>query len=56
MRLALFDLDNTLLSGDSDYGWGQFLVDHGVLERERYEAQSRAYYEQYVAGALDIHE
>src|SRR5437764_959273 len=56
MRLALFDLDNTLLSGDSDYEWGQFLVDHGVLERERYEAQNRAYYEQYVAGALDIHE
>src|SRR5919202_4597259 len=56
MRLALFDLDNTLLSGDSDYEWGQFLVDHGVLERERYEAQNRTYYEQYVAGALDIHE
>ena len=56
MRLALFDLDNTLLSGDSDYEWGQFLVDHGVLERERYEAQNRVYYEQYVAGALDIHE
>ena len=56
MRLALFDLDNTLLSGDSDYEWGQFLVDHGVLERERYEAQNRTYYEQYLAGALDIHE
>src|SRR5438067_11247351 len=56
MRLALFDLDNTLLSGDSDYEWGQFLVDHGVLERERYETQNRVYYEQYVAGALDIHE
>jgi HAD superfamily hydrolase (TIGR01490 family) len=56
MRLALFDLDNTLLSGDSDYEWGQFLVDHGVLDRESYEAQNRAYYEQYVAGTLDIHE
>ncbi len=56
MRLALFDLDNTLLTGDSDYEWGQFLVDHGVLEREVYEAQNRAYYEQYVAGTLDIHE
>jgi len=56
MRLALFDLDNTLLAGDSDYEWGQFLVDHGVLEREVYEAQNRAYYEQYVAGTLDIHE
>jgi HAD superfamily hydrolase (TIGR01490 family) len=56
MRLALFDLDNTLLAGDSDYEWGQFLVDHGLIERERYEAQNQAYYEQYVAGALDIHE
>jgi HAD superfamily hydrolase (TIGR01490 family) len=56
MRLALFDLDNTLLAGDSDYEWGQFLVDRGVLEREAYEAQNRAYYEQYVAGSLDIHE
>jgi HAD superfamily hydrolase (TIGR01490 family) len=56
MRLALFDLDNTLLSGDSDYEWGQFLVDHGVLHRETYEAQNRAYYDQYVAGRLDIHE
>jgi len=56
MRLALFDLDNTLLAGDSDYEWGQFLVDHGVLERESYAAQNRTYYEQYVAGTLDIHE
>lgn len=56
MRLALFDLDNTLLTGDSDYEWGQFLVDRGVLEREAYEAQNRAYYDQYVQGTLDIHE
>ena len=56
MRLALFDLDNTLIAGDSDYEWGQFLVDRGVLERDAYEAQNRAYYEQYVAGTLDIHE
>ena len=56
MRLSLFDLDNTLLSGDSDYEWGQFLVDHGVLHRESYEAQNRIYYEQYAAGTLDIHE
>ena len=56
MRLALFDLDNTLLGGDSDYEWGQFLVDRGVLERDTYEAQNRTYFEQYVAGTLDIHE
>jgi HAD superfamily hydrolase (TIGR01490 family) len=56
MKLVLFDLDNTLLAGDSDYEWGQFLVDLGVLERAEYEAQNREFYEQYVAGTLDIHE
>src|SRR5919108_1636785 len=56
MRLALFDLDNTLLAGDSDYEWGQFMCDRGVVDRAQYEAQNRVYYEQYVAGTLDIHE
>jgi HAD superfamily hydrolase (TIGR01490 family) len=56
MRLALFDLDNTLLAGDSDYEWGQFMCDQGVVERAAYEAQNRAYYDQYAAGTLDIHE
>lgn len=56
MRLALFDLDNTLLTGDSDYEWGQFLVDAGIVDGAQYEAQNRLYYEQYAAGTLDIHE
>lgn len=56
MKLALFDLDNTLLAGDSDYEWGQFLVDRGVLDRATYEAQNAEYFEQYKAGTLDIHE
>lgn len=56
MKLALFDLDNTLLAGDSDYEWGQFLVDRGVLDAAEYEAQNREFYAQYVAGSLDIHE
>lgn len=56
MRLALFDLDNTLLSGDSDYEWGQFLIDEGVLDREDYERRNAEYYEQYKAGTLDIHD
>ncbi len=55
-NLALFDLDNTLLACDSDYEWGQFLVDRGVLQREEYEAQNAAFYGQYKAGTLDIHE
>jgi len=56
VKLALFDLDNTLLAGDSDYEWGQFLVDRGVLDRASYEAQNAAYFDQYKAGTLDIHE
>ena len=56
MTLGLFDLDNTLLAGDSDYEWGQFLVDRGVLPREAYEAQNAAFLGQYQAGTLDIHE
>jgi len=55
-RLTLFDLDNTLLTGDSDYEWGQFMCDQGVVDRAAYEAQNRVYYEQYVDGSLDIHE
>ncbi|MPZ45573.1 MAG: HAD-IB family hydrolase [Betaproteobacteria bacterium] len=54
MRLALFDLDNTLLAGDSDYEWAQFLIEEGVLERATYEARNREFYEQYKAGVLDI--
>lgn len=56
MKVTLFDLDHTLLAGDSDYEWGQFLVDHGVLAREEYEAQNARFFEQYKAGTLDIHE
>ena len=56
MNLTLFDLDNTLLACDSDYEWGQFLVDRGVLDRAEYEAQNAAFYEQYKSGTLDIHE
>ena len=55
MRLALFDLDNTLLSGDSDFEWAQFLIDKKVLDREVYEAKNRGFYDQYRAGTLDIH-
>ena len=47
MNLTLFDLDNTLLACDSDYEWGQFLVDRGVLDRGRYEAQNAAFFEQF---------
>jgi HAD superfamily hydrolase (TIGR01490 family) len=55
-RLVLFDLDNTLLSGDSDFEWAQFLIEQGVLDREVYEARNQQFYDQYKAGKLDIHE
>ena len=56
MKLALFDLDNTLLNGDSDFEWSQFLIRIGVLDAELFEAQNLKFYEQYKAGTLDIHE
>jgi HAD superfamily hydrolase (TIGR01490 family) len=56
MNLVLFDLDNTLLAGDSDFQWAQFLIEQRVLDREVYEARNIEFYEQYKAGTLDIHE
>jgi HAD superfamily hydrolase (TIGR01490 family) len=54
--IALFDLDNTLLSGDSDYEWAQFLIERGVLDRSEYEAKNDHFFRQYKEGRLDIHE
>jgi HAD superfamily hydrolase (TIGR01490 family) len=56
LDIALFDLDNTLLDGDSDYAWAQFLIEEGVLERAEYERRNQAYYDQYKQGTLDIME
>ena len=56
MHLALFDLDNTLIAGDSDYEWTQHLIDQGVLDRDVFEARNQAFYEHYKAGTLDIDE
>ena len=55
-RLVLFDLDNTLLAGDSDFEWAQFLIEQGVVDREVYEARNQTFYDQYKAGTLDIFE
>lgn len=54
--LALFDLDNTLLTDDSDYLWGRYLADAGLVDGPAYEAENARYYELYKAGGLDIHE
>jgi len=56
MTLAIFDLDDTLLSGDSDYEWGCFLVKKNLVDRHRYEAENLKFYEQYKQGTLDIYE
>lgn len=56
MSLAIFDLDNTLLNGDSDYLWGRFLVELGVVDGDWYEAENQRFYDEYKAGTLDIHE
>lgn len=56
MTLALFDLDNTLLSGDSDYEWGRFLVKKNLVDAESYEQANIRFYEQYKEGKLNIHE
>ena len=54
MRLALFDLDNTLLGGDSDHAWGDYLCRRGILDPVAYKAQNDAFYADYVAGRLDM--
>ena len=56
MGLALFDLDNTLIAGDSDYLWGCFLVEQGIVDGADYERENRRFYDQYRVGELDIHE
>lgn len=54
MTLAIFDLDNTLLAGDSDHAWGQFLIDQGLVDSSVVKAANEAFYKQYQAGELDI--
>lgn len=56
MNLAIFDLDHTLLDGDSDYCWGCFLADKGAVEAESYRRENQRFYEEYCSGTLDIYE
>ena len=56
MGLALFDLDNTLIAGDSDHLWGNFLVEEGLVDSDRHKALNEHYYQQYQKGQLDIDE
>ena len=54
MALAIFDLDNTLIAGDSDYLWGQFLVEKGAVDAEYFKAKNEQFYADYQQGKLDI--
>ncbi|MBF0124129.1 MAG: HAD family hydrolase [Magnetococcales bacterium] len=54
MALALFDLDNTLLDGDSDYLWGRFLVEQKIVDGGWYEQENQRFFEDYHRGSLDI--
>ena len=56
MALALFDLDNTLLADDSDFLWGCFLVEKGLVDKSTYDAANQRFYTEYKQGTLDIFE
>jgi HAD superfamily hydrolase (TIGR01490 family) len=55
MTLAIFDLDNTLLGGDSDYAWGEFIASLGIVNGHEYRAKNDAFYDDYCRGELDIY-
>jgi HAD superfamily hydrolase (TIGR01490 family) len=54
-RLALFDLDHTLIPLDSDYAWGEFTTARGWTDADEFKRQNDAFYEHYKAGTLDVH-
>jgi HAD superfamily hydrolase (TIGR01490 family) len=54
MRLAIFDLDHTLLAGDSDHLWGEYMIEQGLVERDAHKRQNDQFYADYKAGTLDI--
>lgn len=53
MKLALFDLDHTLLSTDSDHAWGEFLVNQGLVDPVHHRQKNDQFYQDYLAGTLD---
>ena len=54
MALAIFDLDNTLLRGDSDYLWGIYLIDKGAVDQESHQRKNERFYQEYLKGQMDI--
>ena len=53
MTLAIFDLDHTLLDGDSDYLWGEYMVENGIVEEAEYRQRNQVFFEDYQRGALN---
>lgn len=54
MTLAIFDLDNTLIGGDSDHLWGQFLCEQGLVDAVGFGERNEQFYQDYLSGSLDI--
>jgi HAD superfamily hydrolase (TIGR01490 family) len=54
LALAIFDLDNTLIAGDSDHLWGEFLVEKALVDADYFKARNDAFYQDYVNGTLDM--
>ena len=55
MSLAIFDLDNTLIGGDSDFLWGEFIGEEGIVDASVYRKKNEYFYQQYDLGTLDIY-
>jgi len=55
-NLAIFDLDNTILNGDSDYSWINFLIDMEYVDKDEYERKNQYFYDKYYEGTLDYDE
>ena len=53
MTLAIFDLDHTLINGDSDYLWGEYMVANGIVDEQTFRARNEAFYIDYQRGTLD---
>ena len=54
VALAIFDLDNTLLRGDSDYLWGMYLIDKCAVDQESHQRENERFYQEYINGQMDI--
>jgi HAD superfamily hydrolase (TIGR01490 family) len=55
-NLAIFDLDNTILNGDSDYSWINFLIEKRLVDKAEYERKNKYFYDQYYQGKLNYDE